>query len=294
MTAEAHPPNPEPQYFGVDRHAADLSLQIEAAIQAHAPIAGTGMHHIHALIDGATDQAFGDELMARSLEPRSAVRAVYNETPLDAAQSCGIFLWSCGRDELPALLSRCSGLPMLSLLQTPLDIDLMRLHLASFARGQTPDGLRLVLRIADPIRLHDLLVALGEHMQSRLRSGFAAWHLIGRDGNLLTWTGTAALDQQPHERTTPWPVSDQAFVKLMASCEADEVLCSVARRDDSMCMSGRSSELHQRARALLDVLDARRLANPNQRQELVMKALAQRDTPAAVHWLREQMNKDFR
>lgn len=291
MSAAAGPP--DPPYYGVDHHAPDLGLQIERAIESHVRSAETGVHHIHALIDGATDESFGNELMASSREPRSVVRAIYEGTPLGAAGSCGPFLWNVHRADLPALLARCSGRPMLGFIQTPLDLEQTCLHFASFTRGQTPDGLKLALRIADPIRLHDLLVAFGTHLQSRLRSGFAAWHLIGRDGNLITWTGTATLDQKPHLRTLPWPLTDDAFARLMESSEADEMLCSVVERCRSLYTPGASVELHQRVRELLDVIETLRVENLDQKRKLMRTALALPDTPAAVHWLGEQMAKEF-
>lgn len=294
MTAAVLASPPCSFYYGVDHHAPDLVLQIERAVESHVRSAGVGVHHVHALIDGATDEAFGNELLASSSEPRSAVRAIYEGTPLGAAGSCGLFLWNVERNELPVLLARCSGRPMLGFIQTPLDMDQMRMHLASFTRGETPDGLKLALRIADPIRLHDLLVAFGTHLQSRLRSGFAAWHLIGRDGNLLTWTGTATPDQKPHLRTLPWPLTDDAFARLMESSEADEMLCSVVNECGHIPTTGSSVDLRCRVHELLDVVDTHGVKNSDQRQQLILNAIAQPDTPAALHWLREQLAKGFK
>lgn len=279
-------------YYGVDTHAADLPVQIEAAIHAHAPLPGGDAHHVHALIDGALDPAFGSELFAASQQADPQVHSVYAGTPLQAAQEHAPFVWSLTQQELPDLLARCNARPMLGLIQGPLEADALARHLSHFTLGQTDDSLRLALRIADPIALHGLLVALGDAFQEALCAGFAAWHLIGRNGDLHTWKGTAASAVGAMQRAPtagPWPLSDAAFAQLVEDSEADRVLCEVACKQQALADSHSATELHRRVVALLAALDAGGVQQASRRISLVTGALVHADELTSVMWLKEQL-----
>ncbi len=281
-------------YRGVDWHADDLLEQLESAVADHARNAAGAQHWIHAVIDGAMNEALGRELLARSRLQASDVHAVYDATPLASADECGIFVWNLHREDLAPLLRRCDGLPMLSFVQSPLAVDDVALHLASFTHGQTPDGLRLALRIADPIALHDLLLALGVQAQDHLRAGFAAWHLIARDGSLQTWSGHAAEAATPYRRATPWPISDTAFAQLVDRAEADEILCLAVKSQAPPWYPGRSADLHERIQRLLELLDKHGVQDAARRQRMVLDAMRMPDDATAIHEMREQIARSVK
>ncbi|MBN9411490.1 MAG: DUF4123 domain-containing protein [Burkholderiales bacterium] len=281
-------------YVGVDWHVDDLQDQIESAVADHARDASAAPHRIHAVIDGAMNEPLGRELLVRSRVPASDVRAVYDATPLASADECGIFVWNLHHEDLAPLLARCDGQPMLSFIQSPLGVDDVALHLASFTCGQTPDGLRLALRIADPIALHDLVLALGAEAQDHLRAGFAAWHLIARDGHLRTWSGRATDSAISYRRSTPWPMSDAAFVQLVHHAEADEILCMNGVANASPWYPGRSTELHERIQRLLELLDRHGIQDAGIRRQMVLDAMRMQDDATAIHEIREQITRSMK
>ncbi|WPB55360.1 DUF4123 domain-containing protein [Xylophilus sp. GOD-11R] len=278
-------------YYGIDPHAFDLAEQLSAAVAVHAPAPGDAAHGMHALIDGAANPAFGLELLAQSRQLASAVRPIYAGTRLEAAEEYGLFLWELTQADVTPLLARCNGRPMLSFLQTPLHPRALQSHLAAFAEARTEDGLSMVVRMADPILLPALVRALGPQAETQLRAGFAAWHLIGRDGGLHSWAGTAGSADPPAVSAGPGLITDRAFKTYMETAEADEVLCAAVRDKAALGAGTSAVELHHRASRLLALLDRCDLQDLRRRRQLGVTALQMSDPLAAEFWLREQAGR---
>ncbi|WP_412556613.1 DUF4123 domain-containing protein [Xylophilus sp. GOD-11R] len=181
----------------------------------------------------------------------------------------------------------CNGVPALSFIQSPLDLNDLQRHLAAFTVAHTTDQLRMALRIADPIFLRVVVSALGPQAETCLRAGFAAWHLIGRDGHLTTWAGSAATSIAPPVPDGRWILSDAGFNAIVGSGEADALMCAAVRREPSLAERTRACELHRRTVALVTVLDRQKVESPAERSRLVRKALRFDDPLEGELWLKQ-------
>src|SRR5450830_966768 len=171
-------------FFGVDPHQENLPELLDAALQAieqaHQQQAESPLH-TYALIDGAFDDAWGSALLWQQSQAVKVhyVRSLYTQSRLEALEECAPFLVIVDHDNrarmLTNLLARTGGKPMLTFIQSPLDLFALQKHLVRFSQIETPDTLVLPLRFADSVGLPDILEVFDEDQRTALLSGVTVW-----------------------------------------------------------------------------------------------------------------------
>ncbi|AKZ64368.1 hypothetical protein F506_18405 [Herbaspirillum hiltneri N3] len=278
-------------FFGVDPHQDNLPELLDAALnaieqarreQAESPL------HTYALIDCAFDDAWGSALLWQQSQAVKThyVRSLYTASRLEALEECAPFLVIVDHDNrtrmLTNLLARTGGKPMLTFIQSPLDLFALQKHLVRFSQIETPDTLVLPLRFADSVGLPDILEVFDEDQRAALLSGITAWHTIDRRGGMATITGTchdAGLYATPDYGDIDCiPFSEAQFVALVDSAEADEILAEVVDSTTEMCHDEKISTLFEKIKAALGEMDQRHIKDAEDRRVLTRRSLNARNS----------------
>ena len=141
--------------------------------------------------------------------------------------------------EIGALLKRCSGWPMVSLIETCEPLEQLAARLASWCIVEA-DGQRFNFRFPDTRRLPAIFRALDETQRAQMAGPAVSWLYVARDGN---W---ADLDVKGRDSgIADQPTLNQAqFALLVDDSRADEVLSQlVGRGDDPYRTPSRSHTL---------------------------------------------------
>ena len=138
-----------------------------------------------------------------------------------------------------ALLKRCSGSPMVSLIETSEPLEQLAARLAAWCIVEA-DGQRFNFRFPDTRRLPSIFRALDATQRAQMTGPAVRWLYVARDGN---W---ADLDIKGGDSgIADRPTLEQAqFAQLVDDSRADEVLSQlVGRGDDPYRMPSRSHAL---------------------------------------------------
>lgn len=271
-------------YFPSDPYPPDLEQRIVQAVtqcQIVHPKA-----HVYTLVDACLDKEWAQQIWHVAQSRPHQIQALYRDTPLADLQECSPFLCTLARDELPALLSRSRSLPMLSFIQSSLDLNALRLHLARFVRARTTDGLWFPVRWGFPLGVPALIEALDPAPRALLFSGFHAWHLITRTGTLETVEGqddgTPLSDPVPGMLAHGFALDDKAFSRLVDASEADALLIAEAERTPALVAGRRPSMLYDMAQRVLKEMHRQQIREPSRRRQLLCDALECDSAEAAL------------
>lgn len=274
-------PSPSP-YFPADPHHPDLEQLIEQAVlRCNAERADS---QVYALVHACLDAPWAQDLWSASQRMPHAIQPLYHGTPLAEAGAYSPFLFPLPRHELAPLLIQTGSLPVLSLVQSSLTLEQLRVHLARFIQIGTGDGAWFAALWCAPLCVQALIAAMDPPCKALLFSGFDAWHLINRTGTLDTVQGRGEpVLSGPVEGMTDdgFIVSEKALAELMDAFEADALLTTEARRTPGLVQGRRPSVLHDMARRVLREMDRLHLQEAPLRRRLLLKALECESAEAA-------------
>jgi hypothetical protein len=141
---------------------------------------------------------------------------------------------------LRAVLRRCQGWPMVSVIESPEPWLDLAARLAAWCIVEV-DGQRFNFRFADTRRLPTILKTLGPAQRGQIAGPAVSWSHIGRDGS---WHALA-LDGSGGAIASDPQLDDAQFAALVDDSRADEVLARLAT------YPGRSSYRSSQAHALI-------------------------------------------
>lgn len=181
-------------------------------------------HHVlYLLIDGAFVPG-----LHRCIAPdRKAL--VFESLPgcSDDARDVSPFLTPMIADDaaLERTLRRCSGWPMISLIESPETLEQLAARLAAWCVVEV-DGQRFNFRFADTRRLPAIYQALDATQRSQFVGPAVAWSYIARNG---TWC-RLDIEGEYREPASDPQLTEQQFVAIDDDSRADEVLATLALR----------------------------------------------------------------
>ncbi|RZJ20070.1 MAG: DUF4123 domain-containing protein [Haliea sp.] len=275
--------DPQRTYFPCDPHHPALAQHIAQAVAAG--LAAQPETRVYALMDATgLDRHWARQLWTESQHDPHRIQPLYQDTPLADLEECAPFLCTLDRRELPALLSKTRSLPVLSVIQSRLDLDALRRHLARFVQVRAPDGASFAARWGFALGVPALVAALDPPCRALLLSGVDAWHLVNRSGTLDTLAGSGEApptDPVPGMSDNAVEISEQAFLALADAFEADALLVAEARRSPALVQGRQPSVLHAMASRVLKEMDRLQLTEAPLRSELLCEALACASAEAA-------------
>lgn len=273
-----------------DRHHPDLAKIIAQAVQNC--LQKHPSTNVYALLDAPWDMNWAEELWASSQTAPSKVQCIYTDTALAGLEKYSLFLIPVVRSDLEALLQRANCGPMLSLIQTTLSLEQLRQHLARFARLQTSDGQWLLQRWGYSLMVSAMIQTLSPTQRELLHSGFAAWHLINRQGTLDTIQGSmdAALALGTHDTEGMlehgYAMSDRAFAALLDANEADALLSAIYESAPQILQGRTPSVVHNMASWVLQRMKELGIPQGQKQIQLLAQAIMQPTADAALALLR--------
>lgn len=226
----------------IDPPQHDSAVLIQQRLTTEPAAAGT-----YALLD----MAFAPEL-ASQLKHAAGVRPLvclytdlYSGPGLDAIAPTLLELPADDDDRLSLLqrlLRLTSGKPMLSIIASALPAGALTLHLQQQMEAVTSDKKTWMLRLADTRSFHALLEVFTPLQRERLLAGVMHWHYLGRDGQLVSVSGTSP---QAAPETKPYELEDLQHQRLQRMALPDALLFNIVRRPDLFGqLHGRFSEAH--------------------------------------------------
>jgi len=279
--------------FNVDPHQDNLADSLDAALSATEKEnqRRTGKSpHIYALIDGVFDQKWGAALLWQQSQAVNVrcVRSLYTGSRLEALEECAPFLVIIEPEErwsaLQGLLARTDHKPMLTFVQSPLDLFALQRHLVRFSQIETPDTLVFPLRFADGICLPEIIDVFTVEQRAAILSGVTGWHYVDRRGGVVTIAGTcndADLYMTPaYGEIDRIPFSDSQYVQLFDSSEADGILNALSAKHMPIFKQVKVSILFQRVQTALQEMDRRNIKEEKSRKELAYVCLHLPDSHA--------------
>lgn len=211
-------------YFAVNTPSADLHAQALACVQTN-PSGGRWF----ALLDKAFDHD-----RKSTLRWPHQTEAIYKGTDNIEAISPTLLALSPHSSEALAqdmtrLLRHCQGRPMLSFVQTTLEMSELASAWQDVKWVHTEDGQRFLLRLADTRVLSSLAQALQPHNWERICKPLQTWHVVDRFGDLqplrmplVSPNGADAL--KPNESLREFHISDKEFALLLDAAQPDVLI----------------------------------------------------------------------
>lgn len=273
--------------FGVDPHEDGLAELLNAALLTAEQTAqqqnAKPLLHTYALIDGAFDRDWGRRLLWQQSQAdnRQSVCSIYTASRLEALEECAPFLELIDCEtrllKLKRLLARTGGKPMLSFIQSPLDLFTLQRHLRRFSQVETTDTLRFPLRFADTICFPIIVNAYSESQRHDFMCGVAAWHIVNRHGGITTFHGTYFNAQNYVEpiglQADCILFTDEQFSWVVAGAEADMLYKEMVSSNNSAYQSIKASILIDQLQAVFGEMDKRQITDEKERKELAYASL---------------------
>ena len=217
------------------------------------------MEPVTSVVYALLDMAFAPELASQlkqmvSVHPLVHLYAdLYTGPGLDAIAPILLVLPANDHDRLPLLqrlLRLTSGKPMLSIIASEMPVEAFALHLQQQMEAVTSDEKAWVLRLADTRSLHTLLKVFTPIQRERLLAGIGHWYYLGRDGQLVSVSGTAP---QAVPDIEPYELEDRQHQQLQRLALSDALLFNIVRRPDLFGqLHGRVSVAHACIEAALE------------------------------------------
>ena len=259
--------------------------------------------HTYALIDGVFDREWGWRLLWQQTQATNwhHVRSIYTGSRLATLEECAPFLEQIDDNarllKLNYLLASTGGKPMLSFIQSPLDLLALQEHLRRFSQVETTDTLRFPLRFADTICFPVIFEALSEAQRSELMCGVAAWHIVNRSGGITTFNGSchdlgeyvSSVDEQADSIA----FTDAQFARVLAGAEADILYKELVASNTFSHRSTKASVLIEQLQAVFSEMDKRQITDEKQRRELACASLNLPDACAVRSFLEKAQSQDL-
>ena len=182
-------------------------------------------HALHVLIDGAFVPGLHRHIAAGS--KRLLFEGLPASGPRTLDVSPFVLPFDPGDRALEAVLRRCQGWPMLSVIESPEPWPDLAARLAAWCIVDV-DGQRFNFRFADTRRLPAILRTLDGAQRGQFAGPAARWTHIARDG---VWQ-TLALDGSGGPIASDPQLADAQFTALVEDSRADEVLARLATHPD--------------------------------------------------------------
>ncbi|MGS0743140.1 DUF4123 domain-containing protein [Glaciimonas sp. GG7] len=271
--------------YAVDPYHPALLRQIDATLASHINKHAALLTYL--LIDGTFDDISSRELWEDSQKNQPDIVSLYDTTALAELEECSPFLLIANPERIAQLLQRSAGIPMLSLLQSPLSIHALQRHFAPFLQVRTPsDGLRFPLPFADTLCSEDILQSFDAEQRSAFCSGFTVWHLINREGTLTSITGTcvdaAAYVVGAVGEANAIDITDKQYARLIDCGEADYLQHHFTKTIPELVTQYRPSTLHTMITELLAAMNRRDIDHDAERRKLLIHALRMSDRGQAL------------
>lgn len=243
MVIKMHASTP---YAAVNRHSIDLHKNVLQSLEQ-------AIHERHDLfLYALIDCAFNETLFrqCKTRHPSLHGTSLYAESELDELQEVSPVLVQLPRDEstrsawLETLLQHADGLPMLSLIASPIDTSDLASYFAPFIKSETEDGQRYLLRFADT-RILPKLISVLDDSQWSLLPPIAHWWSIDRAGVLRELLLPRSSDNAATERPTGLKLSNLQFAALLDAAEADAIIEQLLLVVPEHCAAFRPGDLHQ-------------------------------------------------
>ena len=231
----------------IDQHAPDLIEKLAGFHNQRPQHCNT-----YLLIDGVFDSRWFAYL---SSQPALSWHALLASLPGNSKAVLKIspLLVSYAPDdqEMESLLRATSGKPMLSVLNTPDDMDLLSDRLARWCVVKA-DGQSFNFRFTDTRRLPGIVAALDAQQRGQLLGPTQGAHYVNRQGR---WEALS-LPQQPESPVAQRvELTDAQFAKMVADSEADEILAALAQPLPSGYAALAPSQRYARARLALTLAE---------------------------------------
>jgi hypothetical protein len=211
-------------YFAVNKPSTDLLSQALMCVQAN-PSDGRWF----ALLDKAFDH--GSKSTMRWPHQTEAIYKGSHD--IEAISPTLLALSPHSSDalaqEMARLLRHCQGRPMLSFVQTTLEMSELTTAWQDVKWVHTEDGQRFLLRLADTRVLSSLAQDLQPHNWERLCKPLLAWHIVDRVGSLQPLNMPMAVPNgaetpKPHESLGAFQINDKELALLLDAAQPDVLI----------------------------------------------------------------------
>lgn len=184
-----------------------------------------GANAIYILIDGAfvpgLHQHFKAELGEQSVRLLFGSLPSVTEEVLDVSPF--VFQYCPGNAVIRRLLRKCSGFPMLSVIESPEAFVTLAERLSAWTIVAS-DGARFNFRFADTRRLPAILRVLNEDQLGAIAGAAFTWRYVDRTGN---WTVTSLPGTSAAIQPRPQTLNSEQFAILVDDAESDVLLASL-------------------------------------------------------------------
>lgn len=222
-------------YFAVNTPSAELHAQALACVQANPP-----GRRWFALIDRAFDHG-----RRSTLRWPHQTEAIYKGTGDIEAISPTLLALSPHSSEALAqdmarLLRHCQGRPMISFVQTTLEMSELASAWQDVKWVHTEDGQRFLLRLADTRVLSSLAQALQPHNWERICKPLQAWHFVDRFGVLQPLRmPQAALDEgETPEPVDVFQINGKELALLLDAAQPDVLINTLSEQAPDVLPTG--------------------------------------------------------
>lgn len=247
-------------YFAVNKSSADLLSQALMCVQAN-PSGGRWF----ALLDKAFDHG-----SKSTLRWPHQTEAIYKGTDdIEAMSPTLLALSTHSSDvlaqEMARLLRHCQGRPMLSFVQTTLEMTDLATAWQDVKWVHTEDGQRFLLRLADTRVLSSFAQALQPHNWERICKPLLAWHIVDRVGALQPLkTPMCVLNQaetpKPHEPLGAFQINDKELASLLDAAQPDVLINALFEQIPDVLPTGpEQAKVHAWVRQACDLAAQRGL-----------------------------------
>lgn len=177
-------------------------------------------HALHVLIDGAFVPGLHRHIAAGRKKLLFEGLPASGPDTLDVSPF--VLLFDPGDRTLRAVLRRCQGWPMVSVIETPEPWQDLAARLAAWCIVEV-DGQRFNFRFADTRRLPAIVRTLDKARCGQFAGPAVSWSYIGREGR---WQ-KLALDGSGSPIVSDPQLDDAQFAALVEDSRADEVLAKL-------------------------------------------------------------------
>jgi hypothetical protein len=207
---------------------------------------------LYLLIDGAFVPGLHKSLATESKSLLFASLPGCNEETSDASPF--LVPYAPQDKRMRRLLRRCSGWPMLSLIETPETLAQLSVRLAAWCVVEA-DGQRFNFRFPDTRRLPAIFQTLDATQRAQFAGHVKCWSYVGREGR---WVELDVVGANAQVAGGP-VLGDSQFAALVDDSRPDELLMVLS--DRGFDMRGRPSLNHARIAAALRAAFSAALAN---------------------------------
>lgn len=185
-------------------------------------------HHLYLLIDGVFIPGLWRGVV--SAQGNDAVSLLFETLPAcsDDVKDASPFVlrYLRGNRAVQNILKKCSGWPMVSVLETSESLGQLAARLAAWCVVEN-DGQRFNFRFPDTRRLPAIFSALNLEQRNELAGPAKSWRYIDRTGE---WKSLAVSGTGSPVRDRPQKLDDHQFGIMVSDSDADEAIAHLGYR----------------------------------------------------------------